>query len=132
MHALALQLAYDKIQIVLHRQAVFGSRADTANTEADTSIHQLVESALRTALTPQEKAIVPICQPSRVAIDAGICLFTAGMVLSALHWAQRVQDRSQELISALERVIHASENFPGQHYHLASQCLRTQNLHLKC
>lgn len=133
MQALALQLAYDNIQIVLHRQAVFGPKASLANPKADKSIEQLIESALRTARTPEDDAIVPICQYSHAAMHAGICLFTAGVVLSALTLAHRAQDQSKELLSALERIIRFFEHFPGQHYPLATQCLQIlQNLYLKC
>ena len=132
--ALALQLAYDNIQIVLHRQSMFGLQlGDSSNTSATASTEQLVESALRTAQAPSNGAIIPMCQSSHAAMHAAICLFTTGVVLSALYLSRNVSSRFDELLPALERIILFFENFPGQHYHLTPQCLEIlHKLRLKC
>ncbi|KAI5365011.1 hypothetical protein Slin15195_G045490 [Septoria linicola] len=134
MQALALQLAYDNIHIVIHRQAVFASGPKKPLPLGNaSSIEQLIESALRTADTTRSTAMLPICRSSHAAMHAGICLFTAGVVLSALQLANIVSDRRDELLSGLERIIAFFKEFPGQHYHLASQCLEIlQAVQLKC
>lgn len=134
MQSLVLQLAYDNIQIVLHRQAVFGSQhSESSKEQAAASVQQLVESALRTASTPANAAILPICQSSHAAMHVAICLFTAGVILSAFHLAHDFRSQSDELLPGLERIISFFKSFPGQNYRLTTQCLEIlQTLHLKC
>lgn len=134
LQALALQLAYDNIQIVVHRQAVFGSREGaTSLPEEAAAIEQLIESGLRTARALEEPAIQPVCRSSHAAMHVGICAFTAGVVLSALHLASITHSRSSELVTGLQRIVVFFEHFPGQHYQLVRQSLAIlRPLHSKC
>lgn len=134
MQALALQLAYDNIQVVLHRQAVFGvQQTERTQIRSTASVEQLVESALRTALAANHRAIIPICRSTHAAMHAGICLFTSGVVLSALYLANYTLSRFDELMPGLEGLIAFFRYFPGQHYQLATQSLHILlTLHDKC
>ncbi|KAF2169664.1 hypothetical protein M409DRAFT_20079 [Zasmidium cellare ATCC 36951] len=132
--AVALQLAYDNIQIVLHRQAVFTPRSNPSiATNNDTSLDQLVESAMRTASVTNNKAMLPICLSSHASMHIAICLFTAGVVLAGLCLTDRPTYDVNQLLSGLERIITFYQSFPGQHYNLVSQCLEVlSTLQLKC
>lgn len=136
MQALALQMAYDNIQIVLHRQAVFvprPSQASGSDSQNDASIKQLVESALRTANVPDHKAIFSMCRSTHAAMHAAICLFTAGVVLSGLHLGHGAFRQENELLVALDRIISFFRIFPGEAYSLVPQCLQIlETLQLRC
>lgn len=136
IQALALQMAYDNIQIVLHRQAVFVSRpsqASDSDLQNDASIEQLVESALRTANAPDHQAIFSMCRSTHAAMHVGICLFTAGVVLSGLHLGHGAVRQSNELLVALDRIISFFRIFPGEAYSLVPQCLHIlETLQLRC
>lgn len=124
LQALALQLAYDNIQIVLHRQAVFGSRESAISLPGETeAIEQLIESGLRTAHALESPATKPVCRSSHAAMHLGICAFTAGVVLSAVHLASIRHLRGDEIVSGLQRIVFFFEHFPGQHYQLVRQSL---------
>lgn len=134
MQAMALQLAYDNIQIVLHRQAVFLPQPiEAPNQHSAASKDQLVESAIRTSLVPNSKTVLPISRSSHAAMHVAICIFTAGVVLSGLYLSGDFDSRSDELLSGLERIIAFFEHFPGQHFNLVAQSLHIlQALQSKC
>ena len=134
MQAIALQLAYDNIQIVLHRQSIFNtSPPSVQESNHAASINQLIESALRTARVSTTAAILPICRSSHAAMHVAICLFTAGVLLAALHLEHSAVHVDNQTLPALENVILFFRNFPGEEYALATQSLNIlEALHREC
>lgn len=132
--SVALQLAYDNIQIVLHRQAVFVPRSSpTLTPDINASKTQLLESALRTAAVLSNTALLPICRSSHASMHVAICLFTSGVVLAALCLSHSQGNDTGKLLDGLDRIVNFYENFPGQHYNLVTQCLEVlRTLQLKC
>ena len=85
MQAIALQLAYDNLRMVLFRQAVFPKDSrENHQPHREESIRQLSESATRTAKISTFAATGLICRSSHAAMHVGICSFTAGVILCTL------------------------------------------------
>ncbi|OQU96371.1 Fungal specific transcription factor domain-containing protein isoform 2 [Cladophialophora immunda] len=89
--AIALQLAYDNLQMVLFRQAVFPKNLreghDVRHHQAD-GIGQLSQSATRTASISTFAASRLICRSSHAAMHVAICSFTAGVILCLMLASQ--------------------------------------------
>lgn len=126
--AIALQLAYDNLQIVLHRQAVF-PKTDAAAMRVDRtlSLQQLRRSATRTGTVSGFPATDRICRSSHAAMHVGMCSFSAGVILCALlatpNNALSEHDRESAVVS-LDNIISLLDNFPGQNYRFAQQSVR--------
>ncbi|KAJ8112241.1 hypothetical protein OPT61_g5351 [Boeremia exigua] len=89
LQALSLQLAFDNLQIALHRWVLYDKRDRSQKkrpAEHQLSFSQLTESALRTSSldTEQNISILRRLQSSHAAMHAGLCFFTAGVVLCAI------------------------------------------------
>lgn len=103
MQALALQLAYDNIQIILHRSLAFGSGIQGSNTafsrhdlpRSPLSREQLFQSALRTSDLNDYRHILHACKKTHAAMHIGICLFTAGVVLCAFAISEPLSATSE-------------------------------------
>lgn len=122
LQALALQLAYDNLQIVLHRQAVFATKAsEMTDVEKQRSVDQLLTSAHRTAGSTRFKVAETISRSSHAAMHFGICLFTAGVVLCALTSTGAAGSGVKGYLENVDRIILFLRDFPGQQYRLAGQ-----------
>ncbi|KAH7257982.1 fungal-specific transcription factor domain-containing protein [Fusarium tricinctum] len=133
LQAMALQLAYDNIQILLHRpllqlplgmcsppQAVHGMRRmDASNVKGKTgnksnpcaidsatlalSKTQCYKSAVRTACL--NASIVEEARHTHAASYIGIQLFTAGMVLSIVALSAPLSSEAQQAKRAIGRIV---------------------------
>ena len=97
LQALSLQLSYDNLQIALHRWVLYeknGRSQKERPAEHQLSTSQLIESALRTSShgTEENVSILRRLQSTHAAMHAGLCFFTAGVVLCAIA----LQDPSTE------------------------------------
>jgi hypothetical protein len=129
MQAIALHLAYDNLQIVLHRQAIFPKDPKPqTHTNRELSLSQLLESAIRTSKVSQYAATDYICRSSHAAMHVGICSFSAGVVLCALLAGPSDNMLSSSDTTAastgLDQIISLFENFPAQSYRLAQESLQ--------
>lgn len=128
MQAIALQLGYDNLQIVLHRQAVFPqARSAAAQANRSLSLQQLFHSATRTAHSSKFPATDRICRSSHAAMHVGMCSFSAGVVLCALLavpdnvlWAREKLDA----VASLDAIIAILGDFPGRNYRFAQQSVQ--------
>ncbi|KIW47680.1 uncharacterized protein PV06_00350 [Exophiala oligosperma] len=125
MQAVALQLAYDNLQMVLFRQAAFPRNrweypVDRHQAEA---IKDLSEAAIRTASISTFAAARLICQSSHAAMHVAICSFTAGVILSLMIASQPNDPESSTQLESLKNIINLFEQFPSQNYRLATQSL---------
>lgn len=122
LQALALQLAYDNLQIVLHRQTAFAAKADEIIlVDRRQSIDQLLLSASRTAKAATFKVAEEIARSSHAAMHLGICLFTAGVVLCALNTSTHLNNDINEHLKGVDQILQFFQNFPGQQYGLVGQ-----------
>lgn len=117
MQAIALQLRYDNLQIVLHRHAVFPqTRAAAPQADRSLSLQQLFESATRTARAPNFPATDRICRSSHAAMHVGMCSFSTGVVLCALlGMSDNMLSGSQsaDAVASLDGIIALLVGFPG-------------------
>ncbi|KAK9429586.1 fungal-specific transcription factor domain-containing protein [Lipomyces doorenjongii] len=132
LQALALQLTYDNLQIILHRSVAFGdSRHDMtyAGTTAcgqDSSLHreELLQSALRTSELSHYSSILQACRRTHAIMHVGICLFTAGVVLCAISLSEPLSLSSQKAKTGIMAIIRLHQNsFSDQHL-LSAQSAR--------
>lgn len=127
VQAIALQVAYDNLSMVLFRQAVFPKNMredqDLQYHQAE-GIRQLSESAIRTASISAFAASRLICQSSHAAMHVAICSFTAGVILSLMIASQPNNPESSTWLGSLKSIISLFEQFPSQNYRLATQSLR--------
>ncbi|KIY03482.1 uncharacterized protein Z520_00173 [Fonsecaea multimorphosa CBS 102226] len=126
VQAIALQLAYDNLQMVLFRQAVFPKnvREDQGirHYRAD-GIGQLSQSATRTASISTLAASRLICRSSHAAMHVAICSFTAGVILCLMIASQPNNPEKSTWLASLKKIINLFEDFPSQNYRLATQSL---------
>lgn len=123
MQAVALQLAYDNLQMVLFRQAVFPMTAQEATSHRTENIRQLSESAIRTAAICTLAATRSICQSSHASMHVGICSFTAGVVLCKLFASETSHPERERWYTSLQGIITFFEQFPSENYRFATQSL---------
>lgn len=125
MQAIALQLAYDNLQMVLFRHAVF-PKDPGVDLDADRleGIRQLSNSAIRTASISKFPATALVCTSSHAAMHVGICSFTAGVILCTLLAHQTHNQDNQSWLASLRKIITLFENFPSANYRLATQSLQ--------
>ncbi|KAK6835684.1 hypothetical protein RU639_001983 [Aspergillus parasiticus] len=124
LQALALQLTYDNLQIILHRSVAFGAnchgmpyRGSTAHGR-DLSLHkeELLQSALRTSELARYSHILQACRRTHAVMHVGICLFTAGVVLCAICLSEPLSPSSQKAKAGIMAIIRLHRNsFSGQH-----------------
>ncbi|KIW25661.1 uncharacterized protein PV07_08822 [Cladophialophora immunda] len=124
--AIALQLAYDNLQMVLFRQAVFPKNLreghDVRHHQAD-GIGQLSQSATRTASISTFAASRLICRSSHAAMHVAICSFTAGVILCLMLASQPSNPEKPTWLASLKKIVNLFEDFPSQNYRLATQSL---------
>jgi hypothetical protein len=132
LQALALQLAYDNIQILLHRPFLQYSTITHETTRppgacsSTSGMHtpdvrgfssqenvilakgkaQCLESALRTSKI--RVSTVEAAKHTHASSYIGIHMFTAGMVLSIVALSQPLSDAANEAKSAIARIVSAN------------------------
>ena len=145
LQALALQLAYDNIMILLHRPLLpfnsdgsssqpagintiipnerGGGVEETSSPNPTTqciSKDQCWESAMRTSKILEHLDILRVIKRTHAAAYMGIHMFTAGLLLSILALYQPLSSQAQEAKKAMGRVIRLSKAF-GCHTILSAQ-----------
>lgn len=124
MQALALQLTYDNIQIVLHRSVVFGGGLETANLNdppaaqqgPEISRNQLLQSAIRTSSLREYSRLLQACRKTHAVMHVGICLFTAGVVLCAFALSEPLSKTSEDAKKGIMNILHVQrEQVWGKH-----------------
>lgn len=124
MQALALQLAYDNLHIVLHKQTVFPCGYTKQQVIGHASTTQLLDSALRTSRITRCPAIDPVCRSSHAAMHVAICMFSAGIVLCALHQTLEDAAKCTKALEGIDQIVSFLEAFPTRSYPLTSQALQ--------
>ncbi|KAL2837563.1 hypothetical protein BJY01DRAFT_42004 [Aspergillus pseudoustus] len=122
MQALALQLTYDNLQIILHRSAAFGDNErvfksnEGATSDGSFSQQQLLESALRTSQLYRRARLVQECRRTHAVMHIGICLFTSGVVLCMIALARPLSTASQRAKEGVMHILRLQEdNISSQH-----------------
>lgn len=138
LQALALQLAYDNIQILLHRPLLsynlkiaiepdeIQERGPSKSPQRDVptgyntprlnskafalSKAQCWESALRTSRLSSRGKILRAAHYTHAATYIGIHLFTAGMVLSIAALSKPLSTQAQEAKQAIARIVRMSDS----------------------
>ncbi|KAK5057819.1 hypothetical protein LTR84_011820 [Exophiala bonariae] len=123
MQTLCLQLAYDNLQMVLFRQAVFPMDAQGSAPQRAENIRKLSQSATRTANISTLDTTRHICRSSHASIHAGLCSFTAGIVLCKLLANETSHQERESWTESLRNIITFFENFPSENYRFATQSL---------
>ena len=141
LQALALQVAYDNILILLHRPLLHktkpseasdrlrtpsplpfaGQKAPTGTTPSarhsilhpanDTSTQRCLESALRSASICDLKHCLSIARNTHALAYFGINLFTAGMILSTVALSRPLSLAAQQAKKAIRKIMIASGAF---------------------
>ncbi|KAF5646990.1 transcriptional regulatory GAL4 [Fusarium tjaetaba] len=133
MQALALQLAYDNIMVILHRQLLLSepedfsvphtengrdgaSRSELRTTSAmqkanATSRNQCWESAMRTSSIIQHLDVLRQMKATHAASYTGMHLFTVCVMLSAVAMSQLVSKKAQEAKRAIGCIIRLMKGF---------------------
>lgn len=123
MQALALQLTYDNIQIMLHRTAAFedGNKVRTT-PEGVFSLHHLTEASLRTAELYKFSKTLQACRRTHANMHVGITLFTAGVVLCIVCIVQPLSAASQRAKTGIMHIISVCKSaFDTQSQSIASR-----------
>lgn len=141
LQALALQVAYDNILILLHRPLLHKTKASEASdrlrrpsplpfadqeapttttpstrysiphTFNDTSTQRCLESALRSASICDLKHCLSIAKNTHALAYFGINLFTAGMILSTVALSRPLSLAAQQAKKAIRKILIASGAF---------------------
>lgn len=123
MQTLCLQLAYDNLQMVLFRQAVFPMDAQEGAPQRAENLRQLSYSASRTANISTLETTRQICRSSHASIHVGLCSFTAGVVLCKLLANEVSHQERESWKISLRNIITFFEDFPSKNYRFATQSL---------
>lgn len=123
MQALALQLTYDNIQIMLHRTAAFEDGNKVRKTpEGAFSLHHLTEASLRTAELHKFSKTLQACRRTHANMHVGITLFTAGVVLCIVCIVQPLSAASQRAKTGIMHIISVCKSaFDAQSQSIASR-----------
>ncbi|KAE8378968.1 fungal-specific transcription factor domain-containing protein [Aspergillus bertholletiae] len=122
--ALALQLTYDNLRIILHRSVAFGDMGQEARingrlvgTESSVfSRQQLLDAALRTSELYQYSHLLQASRRTHAVMHIGICLFTSGVVLCALSLMEPLSTTSQKAKAGIMQIIRLQkERVSNQH-----------------
>ncbi|EGX91348.1 C6 transcription factor, putative [Cordyceps militaris CM01] len=111
MQAIALQLTYDNLQIVLHRTVAFGQGSKVETTpEGLFSLGHLVDAALRTAELHRFPNALHAMRRTHSSMHIGITLFTAGIVLCIVCLSQPLSETSQRAKGGVMHIIRACKD----------------------
>ncbi|KAF3401606.1 hypothetical protein F1880_010152 [Penicillium rolfsii] len=132
MQALALQLTYDNIQIILHRSLAFGSGSQISAPDRSPddlprsalSRKQLFESALRTSQLNDYSHVLHACGKTHAAMHVGICLFTAGVVLCAFAISDPLSATSEAAKNGVMNILRFQHDPILNEHLLSAQSVR--------
>jgi hypothetical protein len=132
LQALALQLTYDNLQIILHRSVAFRDNCQsmasggTAASAHNTALHreELLQAALRTSELGHYSHIIHACRRTHAVMHVGICLFTAGVVLCALCLSEPLSISSQKAKTGVMAIIRMHKNTFSHQHLLSAQSAR--------
>jgi hypothetical protein len=130
--ALALQLTYDNLRIILHRSVAFGDvghEADlgggtVASENSSFSRQQLLESALRTSELHRYPHLLQACRKTHAVMHIGICLFTSGVVLCALAHLEPLSAISQKAKAGIMQIIRLQKDSVSNQHVLSVQSVK--------
>jgi hypothetical protein len=144
LQALALQIAYDNVQILLHRPLLSQDLRQFKNPKMSSNmggiyspdqsgiaeayqlssqhVHQILlasrdkcwESALRSSKLGQYQQCLVAARDSHAAAFLGINLFTAGMILSCIALSKPLSDKAQIAKQAVARIMTLSRFLSGK------------------
>lgn len=130
MQALALQLTYDNLQIILHRRAAFGDSERVFNSnegatlDSSLSQQQLLESALRTSQLYRHVQLLQECRRTHAVMHIGICLFTSGVVLCAMALAYPLSTVSQKAKEGVMHILRLQQDSISSQHLLSVQSMQ--------
>ncbi|KZF26900.1 hypothetical protein L228DRAFT_243443 [Xylona heveae TC161] len=132
MQALALQLTYDNIQIILHRSLAFGSGSRASNGDCSPhdlprsalSREQLFQSALRTSDLNDYRHVLHGCRKTHAAMHIGICLFTAGVVLCAFAISEPLSATSEAAKKGVMNILQFQHDHILNEHLLSAQSMK--------
>lgn len=111
MQAIALQLTYDNLHIILHRTVAFGQGSKIQTTpEGLSSLHHLMDAALRTSNLHRFPNSLHAMRRTHATMHIGITLFTAGIVLCIVCLSQPLSNTSQNAKSGVMHIIRACKD----------------------
>ncbi|KAE8323834.1 fungal-specific transcription factor domain-containing protein [Aspergillus sergii] len=130
--ALALQLTYDNLRIILHRSVAFGDigrevglAGRVVETESTAfSRQQLLESALRTSELYRYSHLLQASRRTHAVMHIGICLFTSGVVLCALSLMEPLSITSQKAKAGIMQIIRLQKERVSNQHVLSLQSVR--------
>ncbi|KAE8361971.1 fungal-specific transcription factor domain-containing protein [Aspergillus caelatus] len=130
--ALALQLTYDNLRIILHRSVAFGdfdheagSDGKVVETESSAfSRQQLLESALRTSELYRYSHLLQASRRTHAVMHIGICLFTSGVVLCALSLVEPLSITSQKAKAGIMQIIRLQKERVSKQHVLSLQSVK--------
>lgn len=130
--ALALQLTYDNLRIILHRSVAFGDighevglAGRVVETESTAfSRQQLLESALRTSELYRYSHLLQASRRTHAVMHIGICLFTSGVVLCALSLMEPLSITSQKAKAGIMQIIRLQKESVSNQHVLSLQSVR--------
>lgn len=132
MQALALQLTYDNLQIILHltiafrnsRNAVDPLGVGVQTQNLSFSRHQLLKSALRTSQLHTYRQLLQACRKTHAVMHIGICLFTSGVVLCAIALSEPLSATSQEAKAGIMRILRLHRDSVSNQHLLSVQSVK--------
>ncbi|KAJ6788038.1 hypothetical protein PWT90_09790 [Aphanocladium album] len=111
MQAIALQLTYDNLQIILHRTVAFSQGSKIQNTpESLFSLRHLMDAALRTSNLHRFPNSLHAMRRTHANMHIGITLFTAGIVFCIVCLARPLSSTSQQAKSGVMHIIRACKD----------------------
>ncbi|GAB1193885.1 hypothetical protein APSETT444_003120 [Aspergillus pseudonomiae] len=130
--ALALQLTYDNLRIILHRSVAFGDigpelgvSGRIAESEGPAfSRQQLLEASLRTSELYRYSHLLKASRRTHAVMHIGICLFTSGVVLCALSLMEPLSITSQKAKAGIMQIIRLQKERVSNHHVLSLQSVR--------
>ncbi|OAA81762.1 Transcription factor [Akanthomyces lecanii RCEF 1005] len=116
MQAIALQLTFDNLLIVLHRSVALGQGSKIRTTpEGLSSLQHLIAAALRTSNLHRFPNSLHALRRTHANMHVGITLFTAGIVLCIVCLSQPLSSTSQEAKSGVMHIIRACKDSANPH-----------------
>ncbi|OGM48681.1 hypothetical protein ABOM_001969 [Aspergillus bombycis] len=130
--ALALQLTYDNLRIILHRSVAFGdigpevslNRRVVESGGPAFSRQQLLESALRTSELYRYSHLLQASRRTHAVMHIGICLFTSGVVLCALSLMDPLSTTSQKAKAGIMQIIRLQKERVSKQHVLSLQSVK--------
>ncbi|KAK3179829.1 hypothetical protein K4F52_008746 [Lecanicillium sp. MT-2017a] len=124
LQALALQLAYDNLQIVLHRTVAFGDGNNLQVSEEGLfSLRRLTEAAMQTAGLHKFPNALKACRRTHANMHVGITLFTAGVVLCVVCLQQPLSSTSQRAKMSVMHIVRVCQDASTSQHIVSKQSI---------